>query len=672
MNLELFLETRTVHALGWALFDSLWQISAISLLLFVALKALRNAAANTRYLLCVFALALSVILPAGTFIQLSSSYHASPDSPGSSRSTILPANHRDGKPQGPFFESDPPFVSGEYFPAANSFVERVSSSLAKYLPEIFPFAVAFWFVGIAFFSIRVGGGLFQLRRFTSDQGVPVECAWRVNFLSLCERLGVRRNAKLVSSEIVETPIATGVLRPVILVPVALFLQMNPRELEMIIAHELVHIRRYDTLVNILQSFIESVLFYHPAVWWISAQTRREREFAADNAVMKFYDGSHVTYAKALANLEEIRVSADRQTPRFAAAANGGNLMQRIQKILKLKTEENRANSAWSAGLAFVFASAVLLTLFSVNSSSYVNADAKPGGRKLAVGFVSIPPLDRTDKPMKDGEATMRKLIHSLKKYDVPATGFLQGGMVSDGEKLLPGRAEIARMWIDAGFEVGLGGFKHIWLYNTPVDEFIANIEKSERVTKQLLGDMGFPPRYFSYPYLNTGKSAEDRAKVEAWLASRGYTPVKYTFDNQEWMYSYAYDMARNARDPNAAREIREAYLAYMSKMFDHYEAYSSEMFGRDIAQTMVLTPSGLTADTADELFEMARKRGYSFISINEAQQDPAYKTAENFYREAGISWFERWTMAKGEKLRDEPAVDQNILSIWNERKAKGK
>lgn len=228
------------------------------------------------------------------------------------------------------------------------------------------------------------------------------------------------------------------------------------------------------------------------------------------------------------------------------------------------------------------------------------------------------------------------------------------------------------MWIDAGFEVGLGGFKHIWLYNTPVDEFIANIEKSERVTKQLLGDMGFPPRYFSYPYLNTGKSAEDRAKVEAWLASRGYTPVKYTFDNQEWMYSYAYDMARNARDPNAVREIREAYLAYMSKMFDHYEAYSSEMFGRDIAQTMVLTPSGLTADTADELFEMARKRGYSFISINEAQQDPAYKTAENFYREAGISWFERWTMAKGEKLRDEPAVDQNILSIWNERKAKGK
>jgi hypothetical protein len=138
------------------------------------------------------------------------------------------------------------------------------------------------------------------------------------------------------------------------------------------------------------------------------------------------------------------------------------------------------------------------------------------------------------------------------------------------------------------------------------------------------------------------------------------------------MYSYAYDMARNARDQNAMKEIRDSYLAYMSKMFDHYEAYSAEMFGRDIPQTLVLTPSGLTADTADEFFEMARKRGYSFVSVNEAQEDPAYKTKESFYREAGISWFERWAMAKGERLRSEPEVDQSILATWNEKKARSK
>jgi peptidoglycan/xylan/chitin deacetylase (PgdA/CDA1 family) len=253
-------------------------------------------------------------------------------------------------------------------------------------------------------------------------------------------------------------------------------------------------------------------------------------------------------------------------------------------------------------------------------------------------------------------------------HKVPATGFLQGGMISDGEKFFPVRKEIARMWIDAGFEVGLGGFKHISLYDTPVDDYIANLEKNERVAKQLLGDMGLPPRYFSYPFLNAGKTAEDKAKVEAWLAGRGYTSVKYTVDNQEWMYSFAYDMARNDNDVNTMKEVREAYLGYMSRMFDHYEAYSKEMFGRDIAQTMVLTPSRLVTDTADEFFSMIEKRGYSFITVDEAQSDEAYKTRENFTGKAGISWFERWAMAAKRPLLDEPTIDPNVQKMWAERK----
>jgi peptidoglycan/xylan/chitin deacetylase (PgdA/CDA1 family) len=452
-------------------------------------------------------------------------------------------------------------------------------------------------------------------------------------------------------------------------PAALFLQVTPRELETIIAHELIHIRRYDPLVNIGQCVIESVLFYHPAVWWISAQVRREREFAADAAVMEIFEDSHVTYARALANLEEIRLQTNQQTPRYATAANGGNFMQRIQRILKINTEASMANSAWTAGLAFLLTSAFLLAIFLFSSSDLVNGQERPGTKKLAIGFVSIPPLDRTANAPKDADATARLLIHELKDHKVPATGFLQGGMISDGEKFFPVRRAIARMWIDAGFELGLGGFKHLQLYNTPVDDYIANLEKNERVAKQLLGEMGFPPRYFSYPFLNTGKTVEDKAKVEAWLASRGYTSVKYTIDNQESMYSYAYDMARNDNDVNTMKEIRKAYLDYMGRMFDHYEAYSAEMFGRDIPQTMVLTPSRLITDTADEFFSMVTKRGYSFITVDEAQSDAAYKTREDFTGDAGISWFERWTMAKGNRLRTEPEVDASVLKTWKDRQA---
>jgi hypothetical protein len=107
----------------------------------------------------------------------------------------------------------------------------------------------------------------------------------------------------------------------------------------------------------------------------------------------------------------------------------------------------------------------------------------------------------------------------------------------------------------------------------------------------------------------------------------------------------------------------------MGRMFDHYEAYSAEMFGRDIPQTMVLTPSRLITDTADEFFSMVTKRGYSFITVDEAQSDAAYKTREDFTGEAGISWFERWTMAKGNRLRPEPDVDASVLKTWKDRQA---
>jgi hypothetical protein len=154
------------------------------------------------------------------------------------------------------------------------------------------------------------------------------------------------------------------------------------------------------------------------------------------------------------------------------------------------------------------------------------------------------------------------------------------------------------------------------------------------------------------------------------------TPVKYTIDNSEWMYSYAYDMARNDNDIGAMTEIRVAFIKYMSQMFDHYEAYSQEMFGRDINQTMVLTPSRLVADSSDDLFGMIEKRGYQFVSMEEAFTDEAYKTQENFggtkdlIGKSGISWFERWTLAQGKKLREEPKIDENIQKIWDDKNSK--
>ncbi|HSU25594.1 MAG TPA: hypothetical protein VLI65_06410, partial [Pyrinomonadaceae bacterium] len=123
-------------------------------------------------------------------------------------------------------------------------------------------------------------------------------------------------------------------------------------------------------------------------------------------------------------------------------------------------------------------------------------------------------------------------------------------------------------------------------------------------------------------------------------------------------------------DVNTMTEIRVAFVKYMDKMFDHYEAYSQEMFGRQIPQTMVLTPSRLVADSADDLFGMIRNRGYSFVSMDDALADDAYKTPENMFGQFGNSWFERWTYSQGKKLRDEPKVDESVEKIWQEKKPK--
>jgi hypothetical protein len=354
-------------------------------------------------------------------------------------------------------------------------------------------------------------------------------------------------------------------------------------------------------------------------------------------------------------------------PSNAMAANGGNLMKRITRILNKKTEISRAGSGWSAGVAFAVISILLLALFSFSSISVVNGQKRGGNdRKLAIGFVGIPPLDRSNDPPKDADATARILIARLQQYRVPAIGFLTGSQISDGEKLYPVRANIVRLWRDAGLEVGIGGYKHLPFQGQPLDAYIANVEKNERIAKQILDEKDQTLRYFSYPYLYTRKNDEHQ-KFEAWLKDHGLTSVKYTIDNNEWMYSFAYDMARNDNDVNTMKEVRAVFLDYMTKMFEHYEAYSKEMFGRDIPETIVLTPSRLVADSSDELFAMIKARGYKFVSMDEALADEAFSTPETYSGDNGISWFERWTLTAGKRLKDEPQIDPAVQKIWDEK-----
>ena len=670
MARKMFMQPELIENLGWTLVHSVWEFALVAAGLWLILRLVRGEAANARYVISVCALALAVVLPIGTYLQVSGSTGARdriaqverPDESTASGDTRGKAVFRPDEQRAVSIDRAEAETGGVWL------LSSVNGFIVGRLPALFPFAVWLWLAGIAGFSLRLAGGVWHIRRLRTKDVEPIGGEWESRFERLCEKVGIVRTVKVARSNVLGTPIAVGVIKPIILVPASLFLQIAPRQLESIIAHELIHIRRYDPLINVFQSVAETAYFYHPCLWWISRQVRNEREFAADAAVVDVFADDRLVYAAALANLEEIRITAKIQAPSVAAAADGGNLMKRIQRILQNKTEIRRASSAWSAGLALVLISAVLLAVFSYSPRSIVNAQRRETDRKIAIGFVSIPPVDRTANPPKDSDATARLLIAKLQRYNVPAIGFVTGSAISDGDKLFPIRANIVRLWRDAGLEVGIGNFKHVWFYNTPYDEYVAGVAKNEAVVNKILGEKNQKLQYFSYPFLNTGKSVEERDRFERWLGDRGLASVKYTVDNNEWMYSYAYDMARNDNDIHTMNEVRIAFIKYMDKMMDHYEAYSQEMFGREVAQTMVLTPSRLVADSADDLFGLLQKRGYKFVSIDEAQADEAYKTPETMIGQFGNSWFERWTVSQGRKLRDEPKVDDSVQAVWKERK----
>ncbi|MEO6587815.1 MAG: M56 family metallopeptidase, partial [Pyrinomonadaceae bacterium] len=381
MNTQIFINSKFVETIGWTLLHSLWQIALVAFVLFVLLKLLRGFPANFRYWLSVFALVFAVALPVFAFYQLNKISPTAFSGKEISKTGNSKTFNKQFYTPGNFTiqNENTSELTKEKISFFFGSLKNLQSYFSKNLSAILPFLVGFWFVGILIFSLRLIGGFWQLHIFRTRELFAPDRKWQDKFSELCKRLKIRQTVELFNSALVETPVVIGFLKPVVLIPVSVFLQISPHELETIIAHELVHIRRCDALVNFAQSFVEVLFFYHPFVWWMSSVIRIEREFAADESVVKILENSQIVYANALANLEELRHLTNQKITPLATAANGGNLMQRISKILQKNTgiSGRKTVSLWSAVAALALISAFLLTVFSFNNSPVVNADNKP-------------------------------------------------------------------------------------------------------------------------------------------------------------------------------------------------------------------------------------------------------------------------------------------------------
>lgn len=302
-----------VYVVGWALLHSLWQGAAVALAAMALLRLLRQGSSSLRYAVSYVGLLLTFLLPVWTAWRLALA-PGLPGTPGGSAPGPAAARAAlEGTSVVVTLGAPPRFWTAVAWPL---------------LEALLPWIVAGWTLGVLLHSVRLAGGYIQVVRLRR-QGSPVPEPWQEAFAGLVRRLRVSAPVRLLASTKILVPMACGWLRPVVIVPASTFTAIPVAQLESILAHELAHIRRHDYLLNLVQSVIEILLFYHPGARWLSAQAHAERENCCDDIAVAAC-GDPGTYARALAGLEHLRVAA---LPAVALPATGGALLQRIRRLI---------------------------------------------------------------------------------------------------------------------------------------------------------------------------------------------------------------------------------------------------------------------------------------------------------------------------------------------------
>jgi beta-lactamase regulating signal transducer with metallopeptidase domain len=296
------------QALGWTVLHSLWQGMMIAFVLAGLMLALRRQRPEVRYWVANAALLLLLLASAATFALL---YQPSP------REALGPVAY--------------PTVVAASTADAPSVWESTTAFFADYFAQHLPLVVCIWLAGLAFFLLRLAGGLAHAQHLRHHQVRPLARQWQARLEALAQRLPLRRPVQLLESALVHTPLAMGWLKPVILLPLGAINGLTIEQAEAVLAHELAHIYRRDYLFNLLQSLVEALYYFNPAVWWISAYIRLERENCCDDMAVRLC-GNSLAYAKALVQLEE----HSRTTPLAAMALvrkGKGRLLHRVERIL---------------------------------------------------------------------------------------------------------------------------------------------------------------------------------------------------------------------------------------------------------------------------------------------------------------------------------------------------
>jgi beta-lactamase regulating signal transducer with metallopeptidase domain/uncharacterized protein YnzC (UPF0291/DUF896 family) len=304
--ITMWLSPDALHALGWSLVHFLWQGTALAALAAILMGLCRTSSA--RYIVSVSVLSVMLLAPVATLLYMQQS------NPPSS------------------FRKSSPFVSAAWPLPVNHGPAAVVSPAPKPTTSLdaLPWLVEAWLFGVALLSLRSAGGFALLERERRKRSSVVSKQILGSCHTLQDHLGITRAIQYCQCKWLQAPAVIGWFRPIVFLPATALTGLSEEQLQAVIAHELAHIRRFDQFVNVFQVFVETLLFYHPAVWWLNKRIRSEREHCCDEIAVSVC-GNPVEYARALTLMEEWR-----SAPVFAMAANRGPLAERIMRVLGLK------------------------------------------------------------------------------------------------------------------------------------------------------------------------------------------------------------------------------------------------------------------------------------------------------------------------------------------------
>lgn len=311
-----------------------------------------------------------------------------------------------------------------------------------------------------------------------------------------------------------------------------------------------------------------------------------------------------------------------------------------------------------------------LCLFAAVSLTSAAQAAEPD-RRITVTIDDLPWQRMATTSPEALRTRHAALLKQLLRGNVPVVGFVNEDKLEFDGVVQPERTAMLDAWLDAGYLLGNHTYGHVDVHEVGIPAFEDAILRGERMLRPMLAKRGQAPQWFRHPYLRAGRSAEDKGAINAFLAAHGYRVAPVTVDNGEWVWAFAYARVLDTQADTPERaavleRLRLGYVPYMLNKLDYYERQSQALLGYALPQILLLHANELNAEAYAELIAGIKRRGYRFVTLDEAMRDPAYIREDGYHGRYGPSWLHRWAMAE-KKPKDfyigEPVVPQWVLDL---------